>query len=121
MIVSELALSLANEGAGSALVQRRGRSIAPTSRAPRCCPCWSAPSLTLATLFVVPLMTTPLFGEQTTELFRLLSPMFLIAAVGIVPLAMLERRLDFRRISIIEICSGAGRGRDLGRYSRSPG
>ena len=31
--------------------------------------------------------------------------MFLIAAVGIVPLAMLERRLDFQRISIIEICS----------------
>ena len=48
-------------------------------------------------------MTTPLFGEPTTELFRLLSPAFVIAAVGIVPLAMLERRLDFRRISIIEI------------------
>ena len=31
--------------------------------------------------------------------------MFLIAAVGIVPLAMLERRLDFQRISIIEISS----------------
>ena len=49
------------------------------------------------------LVTTPLFGEPTTELFRLLAPAFVIAGVGIVPLAMLERRLDFRRISMIEI------------------
>ena len=35
----------------------------------------------------------------------------MIAAVGIVPLAMLERRLDFRRISMIEICDGSRRRR----------
>ena len=60
-------------------------------------------TLMLATFFLAPLVTTPLFGEPTTELFRLLSPTFVIAAVGIVPLAMLERQLDFRRISMIEI------------------
>jgi PST family polysaccharide transporter/lipopolysaccharide exporter len=40
-----------------------------------------------------------------TKLVRLYTPMFLIAAIAIVPLAMLERQLDFRRISMIEIAS----------------
>ena len=103
-IVGALALSLANEGVGSALVRRRELNRAHVESAAMLSLLVGA-VLTVVTLFVVPLITTPLFGEQTTALFRLLSPMFMIAAVGIVPLAMLERRLDFRRISIIEICS----------------
>ena len=62
-------------------------------------------ALTLATLVPSPLVATPLFGEETAHLFQLLSPAFTIAAIGIVPLAMLERRLDFRRISMIEIAT----------------
>jgi lipopolysaccharide exporter len=103
-IVGALALSLANEGVGSALVRRRELERAHVESAAMLSLLVGA-VLTGLTLFVVPLITTPLFGAETTVLFRLLSPMFLIAAVGIVPLAMLERRLDFQRISIIEICS----------------
>jgi O-antigen/teichoic acid export membrane protein len=61
--------------------------------------------LTAATLVLSPLAVTPLFGEETAHLFQLLSPAFTIAAIGIVPLAMLERQLDFRRISMIEIAT----------------
>jgi len=103
-IVGALALSLANEGVGSALVRRRELEHAHVESAAMLSLLVGA-VLAVVTLFVVPLITTPLFGEETTALFRLLSPMFLIAAVGIVPLAMLERRLDFQRISIVEICS----------------
>ena len=94
-IVGALALSLANEGVGSALVRRRELERAHVESAAMLSLLVGA-VLTVVTLFVVPLITTPLFGEETTALFRLLSPMFLIAAVGIVPLAMLERQLDFR-------------------------
>jgi PST family polysaccharide transporter/lipopolysaccharide exporter len=106
-IVGALAMSLANEGVGSALVRRRELERAHVEGA-ALLSLLVGSLLTVVTLFVVPLVTTPLFGHETTELFRLLSPMFLIAAVGIVPLAMLERRLDFQRISIVEICSVQG-------------
>ena len=104
IVVGELALALANQGAGSALVQRRevnrGHVEATATLA-----IVVGVLLSLATLLLAPIVTTPLFGEQTTQLFQLLSPAFAIAGVGIVPLAMLERRLDFRRISMIEIAT----------------
>jgi lipopolysaccharide exporter len=103
-VVSELALALANQGAGSVLVQRRVLERAHV-QATAMLALVVGVALTLTTLLLVPLVTTPLFGEQTTQLFRLLSPAFTIAAVGIVPLAMLERRLEFRRISLIEIAT----------------
>jgi lipopolysaccharide exporter len=101
MVVSELALALANEGAGSALVQRQVVNRAHVEGTAMLALVAGA-ALTLITFFVVPFATTPVFGEQTTTLFQLLSPAFIITALGIVPLAMLERQLDFRRISIIE-------------------
>jgi O-antigen/teichoic acid export membrane protein len=103
-VVSELALALANQGAGSALVQRHTLERAHVEATAMLALVVGVP-LTLATLLLAPLITTPLFGEQTTHLFQLLSPAFTIAAIGIVPLAMLERQLDFRRISMIEIAS----------------
>ena len=102
VVVSELALALANQGTGSALVQRKTLDRAHVQSAAMLALIVGT-TLMLATFFLAPLVTTPLFGEPTTELFRLLAPAFVIAAVGIVPLAMLERQLDFRRISMIEI------------------
>jgi lipopolysaccharide exporter len=106
IIVSELALALANQGAGSVLVQRRVLQRSHVEATAMFSLLVGVP-LTLMTLLLAPLVTTPLFGEQTTQLFRLLSPAFTIAAIGIVPLAMLERELDFRRISMIEIVTVA--------------
>ena len=102
MITSELALALANEGVGAALVRRRELERAHVESA-ALLSLIIGTVLTLTFLFVVPLITTPLFGDDVTSLFRLFAPTFMIAAIGIVPLAMLERQLDFRKISIIEI------------------
>lgn len=102
LVVSELALALANQGAGSVLVQRRSLQrahVEATAMLALMIGC----ALTLATLFLLPLLATPLFGDEASQLFRILAPMFTIAAIGIVPLALLERELDFRRISIIEV------------------
>ena len=104
MIIGDLALSLANEGVGSAIVRRRSLDRAHVESAQLLSLIVGA-VLTLFTLLVVPLVTTPLFGEKTTDLFRLYTPMFLIAAIAIVPLAMLERQLDFRKIAMIEIAT----------------
>ena len=104
IVVGELALALANQGAGSVLVQRRSLDRAHVE-ATATLALLAGVVLSLVTLFLAPIVTTPLFGEQTTRLFQLLSPAFAIAAVGIVPLAMLERELDFRRISMIEIAT----------------
>jgi lipopolysaccharide exporter len=101
VVISELALALANEGAGSALVQRKIITRAHVEATAMLALIGGA-VMTLATLLVVPFVTTPVFGEETTRLFQLLSPAFIITALGIVPLALLERQLDFRRISIIE-------------------
>jgi lipopolysaccharide exporter len=101
IVASEFALALANQGAGSVLVQRRVLERAHV-QATAMLALIVGVGLTLATLLLAPLVSTPLFGEQATRLFQLLSPTFTITAIGIVPLAMLERQLNFRRISMIE-------------------
>ena len=106
LVVSELALALSNQGAGSVLVQRRELERAHVEATATLALAVGV-LLTLATLLLAPIVTTPLFGEATTNLFKLLSPAFVIAAVGIVPLSMMERKLDFRRISMIEIATVA--------------
>jgi O-antigen/teichoic acid export membrane protein len=60
-------------------------------------------TLTLITLLALPLVATPVFGSETSSLFQLFSPAFVLAGLRVVPQAMLQRRLDFRRISMIEI------------------
>jgi lipopolysaccharide exporter len=104
LVVSELALALANQGAGSVLVQRKVVDHAHV-QATAMLALISGLALTVVTFFLAPVVATPLFGAETSDLFQLLSPAFTIAAIGIVPLAMLERRLEFRRISLIEIAT----------------
>jgi lipopolysaccharide exporter len=104
IVVSELALALANQGAGSVLVQRKVLEHAHV-QATAMLALVVGLALTICTLVLSPVAAAPLFGEETAHLFQLLSPAFTIAAIGIVPLAMLERQLDFRRISMIEIAT----------------
>jgi PST family polysaccharide transporter len=103
VIVRELALMTANEGVGSPLVQRREISRAHLEAGVMLA-LGMGLALSLFTLLVVPLATTPLFGAETTQLFRLFSPSFLLVAIMIVPLAQLQRELRFRRIGTIEVC-----------------
>jgi O-antigen/teichoic acid export membrane protein len=102
ILVNELALGLANEGVGSPLVQRRLLNRAHVESAALVGIAMGL-ILMLLTIFAVPFITTPLFGHATTQLFQLYAPVFALAGFAIVPLALLQRRLDFRRISLIEI------------------
>jgi lipopolysaccharide exporter len=106
LVVSEIALSLVNEGLGTPLVQRETltrRHLEGTAAVGLV----AGLLLTGLTLYAAPLVTTPLFGEQTTELFRLYSPVFTFAGLMIVPLAILQRRLEFQRIGLSEVAAVA--------------
>jgi O-antigen/teichoic acid export membrane protein len=104
VVVGELAASLAHESIASTLVQRRSVSRAHLESA-ALIGLVAGVALFLFTLLVLPLATTPLFGAKTSELFMLFSPAFLLAGIRVVPQAALQRRLDFRRISLIEIAA----------------
>lgn len=60
-----------------------------------------------ATLIAAQVAVTPLFGARTAYLVRISSAGTLIAAVGAVPMATLQRRLQFRRLSVIDV-AGSG-------------
>ena len=102
IIVSEFAMMISNETIGTPLVQRE-HVEREHLQAATLLGMGIGFGLCLLTLFVVPLITTPLFGEATSELFRLFAPAFAIAGVQIVPLARLQRRLQFRRIGVVEV------------------
>ena len=51
----------------------------------------------------------PLCGAEAASLVRLSCPLFLLASLGTVSTAILRRRLDFRRLAIIEIAASAAR------------
>jgi O-antigen/teichoic acid export membrane protein len=106
LVIPEIALSLVNEGLGTPLVQRQiltRRHIEGTMALGLA----GGIVLTALTFFLAPLIATPLFGQGTTELFQLYSPVFVIAGLMIVPLAMLQRRLEFNRIGLSEVASAA--------------
>jgi lipopolysaccharide exporter len=63
-------------------------------------------ALTVLTwLVLVPLLFAPVFGHQTAQLILLSTPNFVLAALMTVPQAVLQRRLDFRRLGQIQVAS----------------
>lgn len=106
LFLPEIALSLVNEGLGIPLVQRKtitGRHIETTMALGMAI----GALLTAITFFLAPVVADPLFGKNMSELFQLYSPVFIVAGLLIVPLALLQRRLDFNRIGISEVVSAA--------------
>jgi len=108
IIVQELALVITAEGVGTALVQR-----ATVDREHLQAGLWLGLVvglvLGLLTLVAASLVVVPLFGARTAELVRLATPLFLISAAGTVPMALLRRRLEFRRLSTIDVATSAVR------------
>ena len=102
LVIRELAISLASQGIGTPLVQRQGLTRHHVEGA-MALGIFSGLALTALTYFVVPLVSAPLFGEGTAELMRLFSPAFAVTGLMIVPLATLQRRLEFNRISVSEV------------------
>lgn len=108
IIVQELALVITAEGVGTALVQR-----ATVDREHLQAGLWLGLMvglvLGLLTLVAASLVVVPLFGARTAELVRLATPLFLISAAGTVPMALLRRRLEFRRLSTIDVATSVVR------------
>jgi O-antigen/teichoic acid export membrane protein len=62
-------------------------------------------SLVLVGLIVVAalLVVEPIYGGRTAELVLLMGPLVLLTAANNVPVAILQRRLEFRRISAVTV------------------
>lgn len=101
VIVQELAFSMPMEGVGSALVQRKtvdrehlqGGMVLSLL---------VAVVLSLLTLVAAVVVVRPIYGHATEMLVLLAMPWFLLGATYAVPVAVLRRNLDFRRLSIID-------------------
>jgi lipopolysaccharide exporter len=106
VLVQELATSVPSEGVGSALVQRRSVDREHLQ---------GGLALTLAigaglaalTLVLSQVLVQPVFGDATAGLVAMSTPWFLIGAVLALPMAMLRRELDFRRLSVLELMQSA--------------
>lgn len=101
LVVSEFSLMTANETLGTPLVQRSDITREHLEGA-TFLGILIGVALALLTVLVVPLLTTPVFGARTSDLFRLFAPQFVISGLMIVPQARLQRELRFRRIGLSE-------------------
>jgi PST family polysaccharide transporter len=61
--------------------------------------------LTALSLLLAGPVVSPIFGSRIAALVRLSSPVWFMAGIAGVPQTLLERRLDFRRVSIISTVS----------------
>ena len=103
MVVTSLAL-IPGIGVGSAVVQRSTLSREYLQ---------AASALVLASAFlmvglafaVASLIIAPVFGARTADLVRLTTPMCFVSATTSLPGALLQRRLEFRRLAIIDVAS----------------
>lgn len=104
LVLMALAVHLSFQGFGSVLVQRERLDQAEAE---------TSEFLSIAFGFLmaglvwvtVPVWAEPLFGSATSHLLRLASPTFAIASIGVVSRARLQRELDFRRMSTIEVAA----------------
>lgn len=104
LILVPLAVILTFEGFGSALVQRR--TIEPAhGQAAMLASLLAGALLTSLVILLARPLGEPLFGQGPARLLVMISPVFLLAGIGAVPRSLLWRRLDFRRISLIEMLS----------------
>jgi lipopolysaccharide exporter len=104
LIFVPLSVILTYEGFGSALVQRREIDRAHLEAATMTS-LLAGILLTLLLLALAPLVAAPIFSDDIAALIQLVSPVFALAGIGTVPRALLSRKLDFRRISLIETIS----------------
>lgn len=102
LIFVPLAVILTFEGFGSALVQRKEIGRAHVEAA-MLASLLTGIVLTALTLALAEPVGKPLFGSDTAELLMMISPVFLLAGLCAVSRSLLWRRLDFRRVSLIEM------------------
>jgi O-antigen/teichoic acid export membrane protein len=102
LVLTVLGVTLSYQGFGSVLVQREHLDQAEAETSELLSMAFGL--LAAGAIWVTaPLWAEPLFGSATSHLMRLASPTFAIASVGVVSRARLQRQLDFRRMSRIEV------------------
>lgn len=104
LILVPLAVIFTFEGFGSALVQRKTIERGHIEAAMLASSLTGA-LLTATTLLLAQPLGKPLFGAASANLMMVISPVFLLAGIGAVSRGLLWRRLDFRRVSVIEAVS----------------
>jgi O-antigen/teichoic acid export membrane protein len=104
LVVSLIAGTLAGEGFGTPLVQRK-RVTRDHLQAAFALSLALGAFLTVAVLVLAPFVFEPVFGQRSAELVRLIAPAVLLSSLAVVPEALLQRDLDFRTLSAIEVFS----------------
>ncbi len=104
LIFVPLAVIFTFEGVGSALVQRKEIDHTHVEAAMLASLITGA-VLSAATFLLADPVGGRLFGKASAELLQVISPVFLLAGLGSVSRGLLWRRLDFRRVSLIEMAS----------------
>ena len=108
LIVAGLAVNIPGAGVGTSLVQREEvtREHLQAGGALALAAALAFGGITWALAYVV---IDPLVGAQAADLVRMSSPLFLLASLGTVSTAMLQRRLRFQRLAAMEISGNAVR------------
>ncbi len=101
LILVPLSAIITFEGFASALVQRK--EIEPEHKETAMLASLVAGAgLSVITFLLAPLLAAPLFGDRTSDLIQLASPLFLLAGICAVSRSLLWRELEFRSMSLIE-------------------
>jgi lipopolysaccharide exporter len=102
VIVQELATTIPSEGVGTALVQRKRIDRAHLQGGLAVALLMGA-ALAAVTLVLAATVVRSIFGAQTATLVAVSTSFFLVGALTAPSIAVLRRRLDFRRLSIIDV------------------
>jgi O-antigen/teichoic acid export membrane protein len=97
-----LAISLTGEGFGNPIVQRKDLRQ-PHLQVATLLSVGASLFLGVAVFLLAPVVVDPLFGERAATLAQTMSPIFPVLGARVVPYAVLQRRLQFKRLSIIEL------------------
>jgi O-antigen/teichoic acid export membrane protein len=108
VIAQELARIVPSEGVGSALVQRRG-IVRSHLEGGVLMSLGMGAALAAVVLVLAHFLVRPVFGDETADLMIVASPCFFLSALGTVPTAVLRRRLDFARLSVIDVANTLSR------------
>ena len=107
LVVIGFVAVLADAGLGSALVYRRTLT-SDDIRVAFTLSMAAAAALCLALLLLAPWLASPFHHDALAQVLRVEAPLFVLTAAGSVARALLRRRLDFRRLFIIDLTSYAG-------------
>jgi O-antigen/teichoic acid export membrane protein len=101
MFAAALGQSVAVQGVGSFLVQGAPPSLEQSRAAVLLCLLIGVAGTLVVAAFAL-LVAPALFGDREAELTLLASPVVLLSSLSAVPTAQLQRRLDFRRLAVVE-------------------